>query len=245
MSKNKNIISNNNVWDGLKINRNLDEGEILKEARLMPIDQIQPNPDQPRKKVAPEADENLAKDIEERGILQPIIVRPLPGGEQGQFQIIAGERRFRAAQQAGLEEVPVIIKELDDKETRMVSLIENLQRVDLDPHDEAEFFRRLANDYNLSNRQIAVLINRSHTYVDERMKLLEKGNKNSAIVQERSAITPKSWKYRPQNFQRFREYLSDTIDNFDVKNRDVLLNEVNGLKEELARLERKLKPNVK
>ena len=259
MSKNNRIVTNKDVFAGLKVkSRLVDEGESLEEARLLPIESVEPNPDQPRKKANSEKDAELAADIGERGILQPIIVRPHPSGESGQFQIIAGERRWRAAREAGLEEVPVLIKEVDDQEAQLVSLVENLQRLDLEQEDEADFFRKLSNDYNLSNRQIARLINRSPGYVNERLKpnssepeiAFPVTNKETSsppgpeTVRERVAAQDKNWRFRPQNFQRFRSFISETLENWDqvdnAQSRQTLLEEVATLKEELARLEKKL-----
>lgn len=259
MSKNNRIVTNKDVFAGLKVkNRLVDEGEALEEARLLPIESVEPNPNQPRKKSNPEKDAELATDIGERGILQPIIVRSHPSGETGQFQIIAGERRWRAAREAGLEEVPVLIKEVDDQEAQLVSLVENLQRLDLEQEDEAEFFRKLSLDYNLSNRQIARMINRSPGYVNERLKqdssepeipLTSTSTKplsssGPETVRERMSNQVKNWRFRPQNFQRFRSFISETLENWEqvdnAQSRQTLLEEVATLKEELARLEKKL-----
>lgn len=259
MSKNNRVVTNKDVFAGLKVkNRVVDEGESLEEARLLPIESVEPNPDQPRKKSNSEKDAELATDIGERGILQPIIVRPHPSGETGQFQIIAGERRWRAAREAGLEEVPVIIKEVDDQEAQLVSLVENLQRLDLEQEDEADFFRKLSNDYNLSNRQIARMINRSPGYVNERLKQdsiepepsATHANTQAATsngpetVRERLATQTKNWRFRPQNFHRFRSFISETLENWEqvdnAQSRQTLIDEVATLKEELARLEKKL-----
>ncbi len=256
MSRNNRVATNKDVFAGLKVkNRLAEDGDPMDEARFMPIDQVEPNPDQPRKKANAEKDIELAADITERGILQPIIVRPMPGGPDGQYQIIAGERRWRAARAAGLREVPVIIKELDDQAAQIVSLVENLQRVDLDPHDEAEFFYKLSVERNVSNRDIAKMINRSHGYVDQRLKKLGvsdgtpgEGQKAAGaleLIRERPADqSARIWRYRPQQFQRMREYISEAIENWeqidDEPSRESLLSEISSLKEELARLEKKL-----
>lgn len=259
MSKSNRIVTNKDVFAGLKIkNRLVDEGESLEEARLLPLESVEPNPDQPRKKSNPEKDAELAADIGERGILQPIIVRPHPSGDTGRFQIIAGERRWRAAREAGLDEVPVLIKEVDDQEAQLVSLVENLQRLDLDHEDEADFFRKLSNDYNLSNRHIARMINRSPGYVNERLKPDLTTSETSPVatpaqsptpsksetVRERMAAQTRNWRFRPQNFQRFRTYISETLENWEqidnAQSRQTLIEEVATLKEELARLEKRL-----
>ncbi|HEX2913064.1 MAG TPA: ParB/RepB/Spo0J family partition protein [Chloroflexia bacterium] len=274
MSRSKGSITNKDVFSDLKIkdhviaglkpkNRLTDDGDPLEEARLLPLEQVEPNPDQPRKKMNPEQDAELVADILERGILQPLIVRPHPEGIDGHFQIIAGERRWRAAQKAGLEEVPVLIKDFDDQEAKLVALVENLQRVNLDPVDEAEYFRNLSNEFNLSNRQIARLINRSHAYVNDRMKLganglaaenqeseQDKGHKKAEpTVRERPAPLAKTWRYRPQNFQRLSSYIEETLENWeqikDEKSREAILHDISALREELDKLEKKLHVKTK
>lgn len=262
MSRNNRTPTNTDVFAGLHVGkaagRISEDGNPLEEARLLPIGQVQPNPAQPRKKASPEQDAELAKDIEERGILQPIIVRAIVG-KSNRYEIVAGERRWRAANQAGLEEVPVIIKELDDQEAQLISLVENLQRLDLDPHDEALFFQKLETEYNLSYHKIGRMINRSHGYVSNRIKsLTEEGTSpqnpsaeptpldkpTPAPVRERPKPQTKNWSYRPQNFQKIRSYIGETLDNWQQvetgKNRESLLQEVSSLKEELTRLEKKL-----
>ncbi len=258
MSRNNRTTTNTDVFAGLSLKAGPTEGgRPLEEASWLPIKMVEPNPDQPRKKSDPDKDKDLAADIGERGILQPIIVRPLPG-KTGHFQIVAGERRWRAANQAGLEEVPVIIKEgLDDKEIRLISLVENLQRLDLDLQDEATFFQLLSKEYNFSNRQISRMINRSPGYVNDRINLAEgrltppdqtintpTPAPQAAPVRERPRPQPKLWNYRPQTFQRLRTYINETLENWeqveDDKSRTALLKEVSTLKEELARLEQKL-----
>lgn len=259
MSRSNRKVTNSDVFAGLGVKNRLDEdGDPLDEARSMPISQVQPNPNQPRKKTNPEKDRELLADVKERGILQPIIVRPMPDGPDGQYQIIAGERRWRAALEAGLENVPVIIKDYTDQQAEVVSLVENLQRLDLDPHDEAEFFYKLSVERNISNRDIAHMINRSHGYVDTRLKKLgvkditaqrdiaqQKANSAaSEPVRERAANPAKSWRYRPQPFQNLREYLNDTFENWetiaDEKSRESVLHDIADLKAELTRLEKKL-----
>ena len=108
----------------------------------MPIEFLRPSPLQPRRRFDEAELEALAQSIRERGVLQPLLVRPAAGGAPG-YEIVAGERRWRAAQRAGLHEVPVVVRELSDQETLELALIENLQRADLSPLEEAQAFRRL------------------------------------------------------------------------------------------------------
>jgi ParB family chromosome partitioning protein len=132
----------------------------------VPVSLIVPNLYQVRQYFDPEALQELAEDIKQRGILEPLLVRE---GEPGTYQIVAGERRYRAAQLAGLTEVPVIVREMDEREARFTMLAENIQRQDLDPRDEKRFFEELQSSFNLSNKDIARLISKSPMYVQRRL----------------------------------------------------------------------------
>jgi ParB family chromosome partitioning protein len=140
-------------------------------VRGTPIELIQRNPDQPRRDFD-EADlEDLANSIRERGVLQPILVRPAPG-EAGQFQIVAGERRWRAAQRAGLREMPVVVREFDDLETLEIAIIENVQRADLNPIEEAMGYRALVDRFGRTQEDIAQTVGKSRSYIANAMRLL-------------------------------------------------------------------------
>jgi ParB family transcriptional regulator, chromosome partitioning protein len=165
--------------------RTVDVGEeALKEARLIDIERIFPNPQQPRRRPNNARLEELAQDIQQRGILQPLLVRPYEEG----YQIVAGERRYRAAKKIGLEQVPVIIRELDDTEAQIVSLVENIQREDLDIEDEARYFSILQHQHDYSLRDIAALINKSKSYVDARVRLLKRPEILAAVRDEKLGL---------------------------------------------------------
>lgn len=140
--------------------------KTIKGAVVLKLAQLVPNFKQVRQHFDEEALAELAADIKERGIIEPLIVREV-SGENGTYEIIAGERRYRAAQQAGLEEVPVIVRELNDHDARFLMLAENLQRQNLDPRDEQRFFQTLQTEFNLSKTEIAKLVNKSRAYVSE------------------------------------------------------------------------------
>lgn len=144
----------------------LTSTQAIVGAIIVPIAQIVPNLYQVRQHFNAEALAELAQDIKSRGILEPLLVREI---EPGTYEIIAGERRHRAAQMAGLTEIPVIVRSMDDREARFTMLAENLQRQDLDPRDEKHFFQELQSIYNLSNREIAQLISKSSMYVQRRL----------------------------------------------------------------------------
>ncbi|MFW0861491.1 MAG: ParB/RepB/Spo0J family partition protein [Dethiobacter sp.] len=138
------------------------------EALELPIEQIQLNPYQPRKMFNEEKLAELARSVEQHGILQPLIVRPANQG----FELVAGERRLRAAGIAGLEQVPVVVKLLSDREMMEIALIENLQREDLNPLEEAEAYKRLLDEYGYTQEQLAERIGKSRSAVANILRLL-------------------------------------------------------------------------
>ncbi len=145
---------------------NSAEVQVKKTLRLS---ELEPNRSQPRKNFDETAIAALADSLREHGVLQPLLVRALPNGN---YQIVAGERRWRAARMAGLDEVPVIIKDLDDKETAQIALIENLQREDLDPIEEAQGYRYLQDEHGMKQDEIARTVGRSRSAVANAMRLL-------------------------------------------------------------------------
>lgn len=134
------------------------------------VSELEPNRDQPRKEFDSAALAELADSIAAVGVIQPLIVRPLVNGG---YQIVAGERRWRAAQSAGLTEVPVIIRELSDKEVDEIALIENLQREDLNPVEEAEGYRHLMSEYGMTQEQVASRVGKSRPSVANAVRLLD------------------------------------------------------------------------
>lgn len=137
--------------------------------RQLPIELIKANPNNPRKHFAEEELEDLARSIREKGLLQPIMVRPLPSGEH---EIVAGERRWRAAQRAGVHEVPVIVRELTDSEALEIALIENIQRSDLNPLEEARAYSQLLERFSYTQQQLADAIGKSRSHVANTLRLL-------------------------------------------------------------------------
>ena len=137
--------------------------------RILPVQKIEPNPDQPRQDFDEEALEALADSLATHGVVQPLTVRELPNGY---FQIIAGERRWRAARLAGLKEVPVIVTEADNKTTMELALIENLQRQDLNPMEEAFGYQALMQTYKLTQEDAAARVGKSRPAVANALRLL-------------------------------------------------------------------------
>lgn len=134
------------------------------------ISEIEPNRAQPRKKFDENALAQLADSIKQHGILQPLVVRPITSG--GRYQLVAGERRWRAARMAGLTEVPVIIKELDDEQVFAIALIENLQREDLDPVEEAEGYQKLMDTFGLTQDEVSQRVGKSRPVIANSLRLL-------------------------------------------------------------------------
>ena len=147
-------------------NENATDDNLAVELRLS---EIEPNKNQPRTYFDPEALSELAESIKTHGLLQPIVVRPMPGGT---YQIVAGERRWRACREAQLTTVPVIIKELDDKQTMELALIENLQRKDLNPIEEALGYKRLIEEFKLTQEQVSDRVGKSRSAVTNLLRLL-------------------------------------------------------------------------
>jgi len=140
--------------------------------RTLAIEMLQPGPFQPRSSFHADTLAELVDSIRTRGILQPLLARPHPDSN-GKYQIIAGERRWRAAQQAGLHEVPVLIRNLPDTEAMAASLVENLQRQDLNPIEEGEGFRRLIEEFGLTQEQLGAAVGKSRSHVANAMRLLQ------------------------------------------------------------------------
>ncbi len=140
-------------------------------AQDVPIEYLEPNPFQPRRSFVEEELETLTASIREKGILQPIIVRPV-AGKSNAFQIIAGERRWRAAQKARRHMVPVIVKELSDAEALEIALIENVQRTDLNPIEEAAGYQALIGEFNYTQEQLAKVIGKSRSHLANMLRLL-------------------------------------------------------------------------
>jgi ParB family chromosome partitioning protein len=140
-------------------------------VRSLATARLAPGPFQPRGAIDPDSLAPLADSIRTNGILQPLLARPDPV-TPGQFQLIAGERRWRAAQMAGLHEVPVLVRPLSDTDAMAAALVENLQRVDLDPIEEAEGFRRLLDEFGLTHEALAEAVGKSRSHVTNTLRLL-------------------------------------------------------------------------
>ena len=163
-------------------------GEVAQEApvsgsttggpQMLPVASIEPHPGQPRRTFNEEALDELARSISARGLIQPIVVRPW----DGRYQIVAGERRWRAAQRAHLHEVPVIVRDFDDTETLEVALVENVQRQDLNAIEEAEAYKRLIGEYGHTQEALGRLVHKSRSHIANLLRLLDLPQKVRAHV---------------------------------------------------------------
>jgi ParB family transcriptional regulator, chromosome partitioning protein len=137
--------------------------------RHLPIDMLRANPNNPRRHFSEDDIASLALSLKEKGVLQPIMVRP----KGSDYEIVAGERRWRAAQRAGIHQVPVIIRELDDRETLEIAIIENVQRSDLNPLEEARAYKMLMDQYDYTQQQLAESIGKSRSHIANTLRLMQ------------------------------------------------------------------------
>lgn len=140
------------------------------ELAQLPVESIHPSPRQPRRRFEPEAGSGLARSIQAQGLLQPVVVRPRPAGG---YELIAGERRWRAAREAGVAKVPALVREADDSESLLLSLVENLAREQLSVVEEARAYALLVDEFDLAVVEIAERVGRSSPSVSNRLRLLE------------------------------------------------------------------------
>lgn len=155
-------------------------------ATIVPITEIEPNRAQPRVDFDEEALNELSESISQHGVLQPLLVRPMPNGT---YQIVAGERRWRASRLAGLTELPVVIRQLDDEEVMLLALIENLQREQLNPLEEAEGYKSLRDEYGLTQEQIAEKVGKSRPAVANALRLLSLPEEILDLLRDNSIST--------------------------------------------------------
>ncbi|MCW3012254.1 MAG: ParB/RepB/Spo0J family partition protein, partial [Solirubrobacterales bacterium] len=161
------------------------EGEERDDLRELPVELVAPNANQPRKQFDQDALQALADSLGERGVLQPVLVRPVAGGT---YELVAGERRWRAAQLAGLETIPALVRERDDAQTLEVALIENMARQDLNPMEEARAVAALVEELELTREQVGRRLGRSRVAVSNLLRLLDLPDEAVELL-ERGALT--------------------------------------------------------
>ena len=210
--------------------------------QLIPIDQIIPNEDQPRRKFSPEGIDELAASIREKGILQPVVVKKI--GE-GQYMLICGERRFRAAKLCGLTEIPAVIKDAATDDFLEWALVENIQRQDLNPLEEAEAFRRLAEERMMSQEEIAKRIGKDRSTVANILRLLRLPEEVKILIDQsllsaghaRALLGLLTPEHQRQLARRIAE------ENLSVRQVELIVNRSNAHRRK-AKTARHLKPEI-
>src|SRR5690606_3775214 len=148
----------------------IPESEASRDnVRPIPLDQVDRNPDQPRRYFDEEQLNELTESIRIHGVLEPIIVRPV----EGRYEVVVGERRWRAAQLAGLTTIPAVVRPLSDREAMEIALVENLQREDLNPIEEAEAYKRLMSEFGMTQEEVAERVGKKRSTIANRLRLLE------------------------------------------------------------------------
>ena len=182
-----------------------------KTDTVLRITEIEPNKGQPRKNFNEDALEELADSIKQFGLIQPLVVQK----RDGYYEIIAGERRWRAAKKAGLKEVPVIIRDYTDEEMMEIALIENIQREDLNPIEEAQAYKKLINDYKLKQDEIAEKVSKSRVAITNSMRLLKLSEKVQDMIVDEMISSGHGRALLALNDKKMQEELANRI--FDEK----------------------------
>lgn len=149
-----------------------DEAAPRRPDRMLPVGRLEPNPDQPRRRFDEAALEDLTRSIREKGVIQPLVVRVSPRDPR-MHEIVAGERRWRAAQRAGVEELPVVVRDFDDAEVLEIAIVENVQRADLDPIEEAAGYRQLMDRFGHTQDRLAQALGKSRSHIANLLRLLQ------------------------------------------------------------------------
>jgi ParB family chromosome partitioning protein len=176
--------------------------------RNVPLERIDPNPDQPRLTFDEDSLQELAASITEHGVLQPILVRP---GADGRYQLIAGERRWRSAQIAGLRQIPAIVEEIDDETALEIAIIENLQREDLSPLDEALMYERMTTEHGYSLRKLAQKLGKDKGYIENRLRLADAPSEIKQLVSLRNDTLSHAYELLKVDDPRKRRKLAEQV----------------------------------
>jgi ParB family chromosome partitioning protein len=178
------------------------------DMRRMPVDRIYSNPNQPRQHFDDDALHDLAASIREHGVLQPVLVRPRADGD---YQIIAGERRWRASKLAGLTEIPVIVEQIGDEAALEIAIIENLQREDISPLEEAEMFERMTREHGYSLRKLAQKLGKDKGYLENRLRLADAPDEIRELVSVRSDTLSHAYELMKVEDPRKRKRLAKQV----------------------------------
>ncbi len=184
------------------------QGRSSRGVRTIDVDHIVPNPDQPRMVIDQSTIEELAASIREHGVLQPILVRPL---DDNQFQLIAGERRWRASKVAGLATIPALVEDIDDDTALEISIIENLQREDLSPLDEAGMFDRMVHEHGYSVRKLAQKLGKDKGYLENRLRLADAPAEVRELVSLRKDTLSHAYELMKIEDPKKRKRLTDQV----------------------------------
>ena len=200
-----------------------------KTDTVLRITEIEPNKGQPRKNFNEDALEELADSIKQFGLIQPLVVQK----RDGYYEIIAGERRWRAAKKAGLKEVPVIIRDYTDEEMMEIALIENLQREDLNPIEEAQAYKKLINDYKLKQDEIAEKVSKSRVAITNSMRLLKLSEKVQDMIVDEMISSGHGRALLALNDKKMQEELANRIfdEKLSVRETEQILKALNNPKE--------------
>jgi ParB family chromosome partitioning protein len=177
-------------------------------VRIVPVDRIDSNPQQPRLAFNQETLDELAASIREHGVLQPILVRPIG---QNRYQLVAGERRWRASKQAGLETIPALIEEIDDDTALEISIIENLQREDISPLDEAAMYDRMVREHGYSIRKLADKLGKDKGYLENRLRLADAPPEIRELVSLRKDTLSHAYELMKVEDSKKRRRLADQV----------------------------------
>ena len=177
-------------------------------VRIIPLDRIESNPEQPRLAFNEETLQELSASIREHGVLQPILVRPLEGNR---FQLIAGERRWRASKLAGVDSIPALIEDIDDDTALEISIIENLQREDISPLDEAAMYDRMVRDHGYSIRKLADKLGKDKGYLENRLRLADAPDEIRQLVSLRKDTLSHAYELMKVDDPKKRKRLADQV----------------------------------
>jgi len=177
-------------------------------VRMVPLDRITPNPDQPRMTIDEDSLRELALSIQEHGVLQPILVRPLGNNE---YQLIAGERRWRASRAAGIATIPALVEDIDDDTALEIAIIENLQREDLSPLDEATMYDRMIHEHGYSVRKLAQKLGKDKGYLENRLRLADAPPEVRELVSLRRDTLSHAYELMKVDDPKKRRRLADQV----------------------------------
>jgi len=185
-----------------------DRGRSTGGVRVISVDRISPNPEQPRLAIDAKTLDELAASIREHGVLQPILVRPL---DEGEFQLIAGERRWRASRAAGLAPIPALVEDIDDDTALEIAIIENLQREDLSPLDEAVMYDRMVREHGYSVRKLAQKLGKDKGYLENRLRLADAPPEIRELVSLRKDTLSHAYELMKVDDPRKRRKLAEQV----------------------------------